>query len=115
MNQLLVIFTNYHDILLKLPICGHRNFLGTTRNVSKINKINVEIQILYLECQWKPHIGIILCNAGDVENIWILAINAYERLKGVHTLLAQSQLNVQNPRIKGARKGIQSEQIWADP
>ena len=35
-------------------------------------------------------------------NIWILAINAYERLKGVHTLLAQSQLNVQNQGIKGA-------------
>ena len=34
-NQLLVIFINYHDILLKLPICGHRNSLGTTRNAIK--------------------------------------------------------------------------------
>ena len=33
-------------------------------NHTQCNKTNVEIQILYLECQWKPHIGIILCNAG---------------------------------------------------
>ena len=34
-NQLLVIFTNYHDILLKITVCGHRNSLGTTRNALK--------------------------------------------------------------------------------
>ena len=33
------------------------------------NKPNVEIQILYLECQWKPHISIILCNAGLMKHI----------------------------------------------
>ena len=34
-NQLLVIFTNYHDILLKTTVCGHRNSLGTTGNAIK--------------------------------------------------------------------------------
>ena len=33
------------------------------------NKTNVEIQILDLECQWKPHIGIILFNAGLMKYI----------------------------------------------
>ena len=37
------------------------------------NKTNVEIQILYLECQWKPHKSIFLSNAGDVEILIILA------------------------------------------
>ena len=41
--------------------------------------MNVEIQILYQECQWI----------------------VYGHLKGVHTLQAQSQLNAQNPGIKG--------------
>ena len=63
------------------------------------NKINVEIQILYLECQWKPLIGIILCNTGLMKYMDF----GYERLKGVHTLLAQSQLNVQNQGIKGVQ------------
>ena len=35
-------------------------------NHTQCNKTNIEIQILYLECQWKPHIGIILCNACTV-------------------------------------------------
>ena len=35
-NQLLVILTNYHDILLKLPDCGHRNSLGTIHNSFKV-------------------------------------------------------------------------------
>ena len=41
-----------HAMILKYMVC---------------NKTNVEIQILYLECQWKPHIGIIFCNAGMLE------------------------------------------------
>ena len=66
------------------------------------NKTNVEIQILYLECQWKPHIGIIICNAGlkkyidfGIKCIWLS--------KGCAHVLAQSQLNVQNQGIKGVR------------
>ena len=42
-------------------------------NHTVCNKTNVEIQILYLECQWKPHKSIIFSNAGDVEILIILA------------------------------------------
>ena len=76
------------------------NSLGTTCNAIKQN---VEIQILYLECQWKPHKSIIFIDAGMNKYYGFWHKMHIKRLKGVHTLLAQSQLNVQNQGIKGAQ------------
>ena len=94
-NQLLVTFTNYHDIFIKVTNLWPQELPG---NHTQCNKTNVEIQILYLECQWKPHIGIILCNAGMLKYIEFFAA------KGVFPLLEQSQLNVQNQGIKGRNR-----------
>ena len=44
----------------------------------------------------------------------ILAQNAYGCLKGVHTLLAPSQLNAQYPEIKGAQLDSQSMDLFIE-
>ena len=42
-------------------------------NHTQCNKKSIEIQILYLECQWKPHKSMIFNDAGYEQILLILA------------------------------------------
>ena len=92
-NQLLVTFTNYHDIFIKVTNLWPQELPG---NQTQCNKTNVEIQILYLECQWKPHIGIILCNAGMLKYIDFCS-------KGCAHIASTKSTECPEPRNQGAQ------------
>ena len=70
-------------------------------NQTQRNKTNVEIQILYLECQWKPHIGIILCNAGLKKYI-DFGIKCIWSPKGCAHIASTESTECPEPRNQGA-------------
>ena len=63
------------------------------RNLEHIE--HIEIEILYMECQWKPHISIIF-------HVYLVnKMYNTERLNDVHTLLTPSQVMAQGAGTQG--------------
>ena len=77
------------------------------------NKTNVEIQILYLECQWKPHKSIIFSDAG---------MNKYDRfwhkmhmnVKGCAHIASTESTECPEPRNQGGAIGHPIREIWGE-
>ena len=82
-------------------------------NHKQCNKTNVEIQILYLECQWKPHIGIILCNAGLMKYIG-LGIKCIWLPKGCAHIASTESTGCPEPRNQGGVIGHPIRKIWGE-
>ena len=82
-------------------------------NHTQCNKTNVEIQILYLECQWKPHIGIILCNAGLMKYI-DFGINCIWTPKGCAHIASTESTECPEPRNKGGMIDHPIRKIWGE-
>ena len=87
-----------HTMALKYTVC---------------NKTNVEIQILYLECQWKPHIGIILCNAGLKKYI-DFGIKCIWSPKGCAHIASTESTECPEPRNQGGMIGHPIRKIWGE-
>ena len=62
----------YHWLVKQYIILNHM-FLWHWSNFEPITKINAEIPIIYLECQWRPHNNIIISMWYVVELLWIWA------------------------------------------
>ena len=87
-----------HAMALKYTVC---------------NKTNVEIQILYLECQWKPHIGIILCNAGLKKYI-DFGIKCIWSPKGCAHIASTESTECPEPRNQGGTISHPIRKIWGE-
>ena len=72
------------------------------------NQINVETQILYLKCQWKPHIGIIFSNADMNKYIdfGIKCICAH--------IASTESTECPEPRDQGGMIGHPIRKIWGE-
>ena len=52
MYEITIKITNYFKLPQEIPVNTHKNLL-------KVNQNNSRMQVLHLECQWKPHKGIV--------------------------------------------------------
>ena len=110
---ILMQWTNYHDILWHII---KYNSLWTQEipgNHMQCNKTNVEIQILYLECQWKPHIGIILCNAGLMKYM-DFGIKCIWMPKGCAPIASTESTECPESRNQGGMIGHPIRKIWSE-
>ena len=77
------------------------------------NKTNVEIQILYLECQWKPHTGIIFSNAG-LKKYMDFGINCISMPKWCAHIASTESTECPEPRNQGGTIGHPIRKIWGE-
>ena len=77
-------------------------------NHTVCNKTNVEIQILYLECQWKPHKSIIFSDWIIIEILLILTQSVYGHLKWCAHIASTEQNEGPLPRTQGGTWNSQS-------
>ena len=82
-------------------------------NHTQCNKTNVEIQILYLECQWKPHTGIILSNAG-LKKYMDFGIKCIWTPKGCAYIASPEPTECPEPRNQGGMIGHPIRKIWGE-
>ena len=87
-----------HAMALKYTVC---------------NKTNVEIQILYLECHWKTHIGIILCNAGLKKYI-DFRTKCIWWPKGCAHIASTESTECPEPRNQGGAIGHPIRKMWGE-
>ena len=77
------------------------------------NKTSVEIQILYLECQWKPHKSIFFNDAG-MNKYYRILYKMHMNVKGCAHIASTESTKCPEPRNQGGMIGHPIREIWGE-